>query len=562
MISIEPGHIEKDFKIYKNIKYIRFILPIFGLIIVLGAIILGLSIITLVKVNSKVDRIIYKHHEPTSNAKARQQSLNSILSESTRIEDAMSHLNELQRIAKVSNGTRAINTSGFNATLDYITNYLTANTNYKVTKSFFFLRDFALASNPVLISSINGITKNYTYSTQISTADFYHAVYSTSINTNEFTQLTAIPNVGCSDDDWQKANPSPAGRVALVKRGTCPFREKIALATKYNVKAVLLYNDGTSPDRVSPIEITLAQENTMPTLFLSFTVGQALLNSTQNTRSNTRIKLLIEAKDIPDYPVGNICADTPSGDPTQTIVIGSHSDSVPAGPGINDNGSGSAANLAMAVALARLFRTSTYPKYKYRVRFCWWGAEEVGLLGSDHHVKQAKNTSIVGERLTDYLINLNYDMLGSPNYIFGIYDASTALNDTPSQAIPGSRKISSLFKDWFIQQNLPWDYTEFSGRSDYGPFLAEGIVAGGLFSGADDVKTVEQRDRYDHILGQGMGGIPDILEDPCYHKACDSIENINIFGYEKMIKAAAYGLEFLGRQEDLRTWLYPSSKMQ
>ncbi|CAF0730923.1 unnamed protein product [Adineta steineri] len=313
MISIEPGHIEKDFKIYKNIKYIRFILPIFGLIIVLGAIILGLSIITLVKVNNKVDRIIDKHHESTSNAKARQQSLNSILSESVRIEDAMSHLNELQRIAKVSNGTRAINTSGFNATLDYITNYLTANTNYKVTKSFFFLRDFALANNPVLISSVNGITKNYTYSTQISVADFYHAVYSTSINTNEFTQLTAIPNVGCSDDDWQKANPSPAGRVALVKRGTCPFREKIALATKYNVKAVLLYNDGTSPDRVSPIEITLAQENSMPTLFLSFTVGQALLNSTQNTRSNTRMKLLIEAKNIPDYPVGNICADTPSG---------------------------------------------------------------------------------------------------------------------------------------------------------------------------------------------------------------------------------------------------------
>ncbi|CAF4453554.1 unnamed protein product, partial [Adineta steineri] len=93
--------------------------------------VLGLSIITLVKVNSKVDRIIYKHHESTPNAKARQQSLNSILSESTRIEDAMSHLNELQRIAKVSNGTRAINTSGFNATLDYITNYLTANTNYK-----------------------------------------------------------------------------------------------------------------------------------------------------------------------------------------------------------------------------------------------------------------------------------------------------------------------------------------------------------------------------------------------------------------------------------------------
>ena len=221
-------------------------------------------------------------------------------------------------------------------------------------------------------------------------------------------------------------------------------------------------------------------------------------------------------------------------------------------------GSGTAANLALAVTLARLFRTSTYPKYKYRVRFCWWGAEEVGLLGSDYHVKQAKNATIVGERLSDYLINLNYDMLASPNYFFGIYDGRTARNDTPSQAIPGSNKITTLFKDWFISQNLPWDYTDFSGRSDYGPFLAEGIVAGGLFSGADDTKSQEQRDRYDQLLGQGLGGISGIDTDPCYHLACDSIQNINVFAYEKMVRAAAYVLEFLGQLEDLKMWLYPN----
>ena len=166
-------------------------------------------------------------------------------------------------------------------------------------------------------------------------------------------------------------------------------------------------------------------------------------------------------------------------------------------------------------------------------------------------------STVVGERLQDYLINLNYDMLGSPNFIFGIYDGRTARNDTPASAIAGSNKITALFRDWFIRQNLPWDYTDFSGRSDYGPFLAEGIVAGGLFSGADDMKTREQRDRYDAMLGQGLGGIPDIIQDPCYHKACDSIQNINIGGYEKMVQAAAYVLEHLGRMDDLKGWLYP-----
>jgi len=259
-------------------------------------------------------------------------------------------------------------------------------------------------------------------------------------------------------------------------------------------------------------------------------------------------------------PVENICADTPTGDVTQTIVIGSHSDSVPAGPGINDNGSGSAANLALAIALARLYQRSDYTKYKYRVRFCWWGAEELGLLGSDDHVKKAKLATTVGDRLQDYLINLNYDMLGSPNYIFGIYEGRTAPNTTDQKVVAASTNISRVFRDWFIDHDLPWDYTDFSGRSDYGPFLAAGIAAGGLFSGADERKTEEQRDRYNRILGIGRGGTAGIIQDPCYHKLCDSTQNIDMFGYEKMVQAAAYMLEYLGRMNDLKTWLYPNGQ--
>ena len=578
MASFESSPFENGNRLSKIIRSTKFLVPVVGFGIVVGIIILSLSIATLAKVDRKFHEIEDNGKRTTLNAKVMQKPLESTLAASILIEEVMSYLNELQRIATVSNNTRAINTPGFNATLNFISNYLTANTNYKVTKSFFFVRDFALASSPTLTSSIDGVTRNYTYkSTDISTSDFYYVKYSTSTRSVQNRELSVIPNVGCTDEDWQKASPPPQGRVVLVKRGVCLFRDKSILAEKYKVAAVLLYNDGTAPDRIAPIEISLAQNNTVPALFLSFTVGQALVNAAQDPSKNSRVQLFIDAKDLPDFPVGNICADTPSGNVTQTIVIGSHTDSVPAGPGVNDNGtiiisailfmlslphlgSGSAANLALAATLARLFRTSTYPKYKYRVRFCWWGAEEVGLLGSDHHVKQAKKSTVVGERLSDYLINLNYDMLGSPNYFFGIYDGRTARNDTPSQALAGSNKITALFKDWFISQNLPWDYTDFSGRSDYGPFLAEGIVAGGLFSGADEAKRQEQRDRYDQMLGQGMGGIPGIVTDPCYHKACDSIQNINVFAYEKMVRAAAYALEFLGRQEDLMKWLYPTPR--
>ncbi|CAF1550581.1 unnamed protein product, partial [Adineta steineri] len=150
--------------------------------------------------------------------------------------------------------------------------------------------------------------------------------------------------------------------------------------------------------------------------------------------------------------------------------------------------------------------------------------------------------------------------LGSPNYIFGIYDGQTVAPDTPSQAVPGSNKITTLFRSWFDTQKLPWNNTEFDGRSDYGPFLAEGIVAGGLFTGGDDVKTQETRDYYDQMLGQGMGGIAGAFQDPCYHQVCDSIQNINVFAFEKMVQAAAYALESLARQDDLSGWLYPSGR--
>ncbi|CAF0965679.1 unnamed protein product [Rotaria magnacalcarata] len=516
--------------------------------IVITITILGLAIAIFVKINS-------------SSTSDSSPSAGSLLGDSIRIEELMDHLKEFQRIATANNGNRAVSTLGFNQTLDYIRDTLAINTDFVVSNKYFPIRQFGLNSDPILTSSINGVNKTYIYSKNLATADFYHIDFSTAVDFSAFVPLTAIPNVGCSDSDWQSANPPPNGRVAIVKRGICAFSDKGALAAKYNVTALLIYNDGASPDRVSPIAIALGQESFLPALFLSFPVGQELANAALNISNNAGVRLAINVKELPLSPVGNICADTPTGDANQTIIIGSHSDSVPAGPGINDNGSGSAANLGLAVALARLFKTSTYAKYKYRVRFCWWGAEEVGLLGSDDHVKQAKISTVVGERLSDYLVNLNYDMLGSPNYIFGIYDGKTANSDTPVTALPGSNKMTALYRQWFDEQNLPWNYTDFSGRSDYGPFLAEGIVAGGLFSGADGTKTLDERNYYDQMLGQGMGGIAGAIHDPCYHRQCDSIQNINVFAYEKMVQAAAYVLEQLARQDDLKTWLYPASQI-
>ena len=168
------------------------------------------------------------------------------------------------------------------------------------------------------------------------------------------------------------------------------------------------------------------------------------------------------------------------------------------------------------------------------------------------------SNATIGNRLKDYLVNLNFDMLGSPNYIFGIYDGKTAPPTTPNRTLQGNIKLSEEFRHYFDTLKLPWNYTDLNGRTDYGPFLAAGIVAGGLFSGAEEKKSSYTHDYYERMLGAGKsGGIPGEAYDKCYHEACDSVENINVFGYEKMTQAAAYLLEFLGTRENLTSWLYP-----
>ena len=253
------------------------------------------------------------------------------------INEVMSHLNALQAIAIAENGNRAVKTRGFNRSVDYIFDYLTSNTNLRVSKRYFPMRNYQLLSNPTFSSTINGIIKTYRYSATLSQAEFTHVQYSTSISGTANLQVTAIPNLGCSDGDWLSARPPPSGAVVIIKRGDCTFEEKAALATKYKVAALLIYNDGTASDRLQPLTISLGLYNRVPALSLSYNVGQSLVTAINDPSRIVTLRLTIST-DTAVYPIGNVCADTPTGDATQTILIGSHSDSVPAGPGINDNG--------------------------------------------------------------------------------------------------------------------------------------------------------------------------------------------------------------------------------
>jgi Zn-dependent M28 family amino/carboxypeptidase len=201
------------------------------------------------------------------------------------------------------------------------------------------------------------------------------------------------------------------------------------------------------------------------------------------------------------------------------IAVGAHLDSVGPGPGINDNGSGSAGILEIAEQMAGV-------SSRNRVRFLWFGAEESGLLGSDHYV--ASLSLAQRDRIKAML---NFDMIASPNFVRFVYDGD---NSTGEGAVgpTGSDQIERMFLDYFGSQGLATAPTPFDGRSDYGPFIEHGIPAGGLFSGAEGIKTAQEASVFGGVAGQPY--------DPCYHQGCDTLLNLSNPALEQLGDGAAH----------------------
>jgi Zn-dependent M28 family amino/carboxypeptidase len=214
-----------------------------------------------------------------------------------------------------------------------------------------------------------------------------------------------------------------------------------------------------------------------------------------------------------------VIGTSPYGKRSKTLVVGAHLDSVNSA-GINDNGSGSATILEIARQVDALEIQT-----KRRLRFAFWGAEEYGLIGSRFYVN-----SLSTEQRDRILANLNFDMVGSTNYVRFVYDGDGSTGGPIGP--PGSDEIEAIFVDYFESQGLASDPTPFNGRSDYGPFIAVGIPAGGLFTGAEGLKTVEQAEVYG-----GTAGAP---YDPCYHQVCDTITNVKNSALDEMSDAAAH----------------------
>jgi len=431
------------------------------------------------------------------------------------------HLQKFQEfgdasIAAVGHSTRVDGTPGFTMSVDYVAQRMRA-AGYQVTVQPFTFDRF-VETAPSAFQRTSPSPRTYVSETDYATMDY-------SGSGDVTAPLAAAGGIvipspggstsGCTASDFAGF---PAGSVALVQRGTCTFRVKATNARAAGAVGVVIFNEGNTEDRTGVIFGTLDPPQVdLPVIGATFAAGKELYDLLQ--AGPVTVHLAVQAT-VVTTPSFNVLADTPGGRSDRVVVAGGHLDSVDAGPGINDNGSGSAMLLEIAEQMARLGVKPTN-----KVRFAWWGGEEFGLLGAEHYV-----STLPKSELKNIALNLNFDMVGSPNFVRFVYDGDGSATGTKGPS--GSGNIEQVFLDYFASQGLPTEPTAFDGRSDYGPFIDRGIPAGGLFTGAEGIKSTGEAAIY--------GGTAGIAYDPCYHQACDTWPaNVNLTALDQMADAAA-----------------------
>ncbi len=434
------------------------------------------------------------------------------LLECVRLEGVRAHQAALQAIADANGGTRAEGTPGYTASVDYVLGVL-AKAGWDAEKV-----PFDYQATDTVLRQITPVQGNYSTGgfTGTGEGDVTGNVIPVDIN------LTGdrVNTSGCEAADFAGLNFTGSNDIALIQRGGCNFSFKAINAEAAGAEAVVIFNQGDTigaGDRFGVFTGTLGGTNVVdiPVVGASFANGQAL--AAAGSTAQVKVDFLTKTS----Y---NVIAELEGANDDNVVMAGAHLDSVPAGPGINDNGSGSAALLEVAEATSKLRPENT-------IRFAWWGAEEMGLIGSTQWVADQSQ-----EELDRIALYLNFDMIGSPNYVFMVYDANESSFEAPAGVtIPeGSEAIESVFESFYTLRGEPYDDSQFSGRSDYQAFINNGIPSSGLFTGAEVRKTEEQEDIWGGTAGEQF--------DPCYHLACDTYANNSDHALEVNSDAVAFAV--------------------
>ena len=383
------------------------------------------------------------------------------------------HLAALQRIADRNGGDRAAGTSGYAASADYVSARL-RDAGWEVRRQTVPFDYYRLDRASLTVDG-----------RELARAkEFQVLSYSGSGRAGGLLRSAAA---GCSEDDLAGL---AEGEIPLVTRGLCFFRQKARNAERAGARA-LVVSDTVSSTRGVPSGTLAGPGVGIPVMLVS-------VGALGDHVNGVPVRIDVAAVSRQGH-TDNVIAETPRGGGEPIVMAGAHLDSVPGGPGVNDNGSGVATLIEAAEAIG--------PKPPgARLRLAFWAAEELGPLGSRHYV-----SSLGAAERQSIGAYLNFDMLGSPNPFADLYqDGDPRLGRVLRRAAGGNLGAVTAGQS-----------------SDHAPFRAAGIPVNGLYTGSTE---------------RGRDGRP---RDPCYHLACDRLENVNRRVLVRMARATARGLRRL-----------------
>ena len=315
----------------------------------------------------------------------------------------MAHMAKLQEVADANGGNRALGTKGYDASVDYVANALW-DKGFDVQTPEFDVR-IPYADEPALTvggSDIAAKPLSFTIGTPPDGVS------------GPLLPARVEDSPGCTASDYDGL--PVVGAIVLVDRGQCPFGGKQAAAAERGAVALIVANNEDGDEMGG----TLGEETDVKIPVISITKASG--DRLRANPADTTIKLNAGVR---TERTRNVIAQTKTGSTSNVVMVGAHLDSVAEGPGINDNGSGVAAVLETALQLG------SSPQVNNAVRFGFWGAEELGLLGSINYVQ-----SLDVEALKDISLYLNFDMIGSPNPGYFTFDGDQSAPPDANHGVP------------------------------------------------------------------------------------------------------------------------------
>ncbi|MFW2334099.1 M20/M25/M40 family metallo-hydrolase [Ilumatobacter sp.] len=432
---------------------------------------------------------------------------------------AFDHLAAFQSFADASGGTRASGTLGYDASVDYVADVLD-DAGWSVERQEFSFFQYTEIGASLTVDGAPVETQTFEYSGN------GEVLGGNVVPVDLDLGIGNSSTSGCERSDFDDALFTGPADIALVQRGACNFSDKAANAEDAGAEGVIIFNQGNTEGRLGIINGTLGGPVvSIPVIDVSYDDGVALIG--------TEAVVDMSAEGLIEETVTeNVVGELTGANDDNVVMAGAHLDSVLDGPGIQDNGSGSAALLEIAQVLGKNKKYTP----QNTLRFAWWGAEESGLIGSFEYFTNADFGLLNGppEEIARISSYINFDMIASPNFIYGVYDADQSTFPAPVPVPPGSDALEDLFEAYYSIEGIPYEDTEFSGRSDYQVFILLGIPASGLFTGAEVLKTPEQEAIWGGAAGDQF--------DPCYHLACDTIDNVSAEALDVNIDAVAYAV--------------------